>query len=140
MSFLAGLSSLFGVVTKPLADFLTVRQQAKANAESAKAKIAMAKQDGETQLQLSAAEWEAISKQNEAGSWKDEYVTLVITSPFVLLFISSVISAWTGDARYVDAVSAGIDSLKGLGVDMGELMTIVVFAAVSIKGVERLKK
>jgi len=42
--------------------------------------------------------------------------------------------------RYLDAVNLGLESLKSLGVELGELLKIVVLAAVSIKGMGLLRK
>jgi len=81
-----------------------------------------------------------LSKQAENGTWKDEYVTIVITSPFVLLFVASIWSGVTGDSTFVGAVNLGIENLKNLGVDLGYLMGVVVLAAVGIKGVKSVIK
>ena len=140
ISIISGLTSFFGAVAKPVATAYKSRQDRKQALESGKNKLAMAAQDSSYKLDLKAAEWEALSKQNEKESWKDEYVTIIITSPFVLLFVASIVSGYTGDMRYLGAVNMGIQSLKGLGVDLGELLKIVVLAAVSIKGFGLLKK
>jgi len=134
------ISGLIGSVAKPIATVYKSRQDRKQALESGKNKLAMAAQDSSYKLDLKASEWEALSKQNEKESWKDEYVTIIITSPFVLLFVASIVSGYTGDMRYVNAVNMGIQSLKGLGVDLGELLKIVVLAAVSIKGFGLLKR
>lgn len=140
ISIISGLTSFFGAVAKPISNAYKSRQDRKQALESGKNKLAMAAQDSSYKLDLKAAEWEALSKQNEKESWKDEYVTIIITSPFVLLFVASIVSGYTGDMRYLDAVNMGIQSLKGLGVDLGKLLEIVVLAAVSIKGFGLLKK
>ena len=134
------ISGLIGSVAKPIATAYKSRQDRKQALESGKNKLAMAAQDSSYKLDLKAAEWEALSKQNEKESWIDEYVTIIITSPFVLLFVASIVSGYTGDMRYVNAVNMGIQNLKGLGVDLGELLKIVVLAAVSIKGFGLLKR
>ncbi|MEM6406179.1 MAG: hypothetical protein AAF669_06275, partial [Pseudomonadota bacterium] len=123
-----------------LSEAYQTRQKRKQAAESAKAKLAMAKQSGDSKLELNDDEWEAVSKQNEDGTWKDEYITVIITSPFVLLFLSAITSSLAGDMRYLNAVNLGIQQLKSLGVDLGELMFIVVLAAVSIKGLHSFKR
>jgi len=120
----------------PIANFFTSRNEIKAKANAAKASIAKARVDGETQHTLNRDEWEALSKQAEGGTWKDEYVTIVITSPFVLLFIASIYSGVTDDLTLLNAVNLGIANIKNLGVDLGELMYIVILAAVGIKGVK----
>ena len=128
------------VLISPLVDVFVTRQETKRKAESAKASIMLAKQQGETKHMLNIDEWEAISKQAESGTWKDEYVTIVITSPFVLLFVASIYSGVTGDLTLLDAVNLGISNIKNLGVDLGELMYIVILAAVGIKGIKSLNR
>ena len=140
MSVLTAIGTIFSGLTKPLSDAYSAYTARKAAKDTAEAKLKMAKQSGDFNIQLSNAEWEAISKRNESGTWKDEYVTLIITSPFVLLFLSAVASAWTGDTRFIDSANAGIQALKGLGVDLGDLMAVVVFAAVGLKSIGAIKK
>lgn len=131
--------NILSALIAPVASFFTLRQEIKAKAEAAKASITKAKVDGETQHTLNTDEWEALSKQQENGTWKDEYVTIVVTSPLVLLFIASIWSGFTGDMRFVEAVNLGIANVKNLGIDLGDLMYIVVLAAVGIKGFKSLR-
>jgi len=135
-----GILSVLGGLVSPIANAYKAKQDVKIKANEAKASITLAKQNGETQHILNVDQWEALSKQAENGTWKDEYVTIVITSPFVLLFIASIWSGITGDPTFVDAVNLGIENLKNLGVDLGYLMGVVVLAAVGIKGVKSVIK
>lgn len=134
------LSALLGSIIEPVSTFFTTKQKRKQAAETAKAKIALAKQNDAHEIALKKDEWESISKNNEQNSWKDEYVTILVTSPFICLFIAAIASSYTGELKYIDAVTAGLDALQRLGVNLGELMMIVVLAAVSIKGINFLKK
>jgi type II secretory pathway pseudopilin PulG len=131
---------ILGTLVSPVANAYKAKQDVKIKANEAQASITLAKQSGETQHTLNRDQWEALSKQAENGTWKDEYVTIVITSPFVLLFVASVVSGFTGDMRFVDAVNLGIANLSNLGIDLGYLMSIVVLAAVGIKGVKSVLK
>ena len=137
---LATIGSFLSSLASPIAKVYQAKQERKQAVETGKAKLVMAKQDSSYQLDMKESEWEAVSKHNEAGSWKDEYVTVIITSPLVLLFIASLASGYTGDMRYLDAVNLGISNLKNLDIDLGELLKIVVLAAVSIKGMGMLRR
>lgn len=128
------VKGILETVVSPISKAYQSRQERKKAIDSAKAKIELAKQNNNYNLKLNDAEWESLSKKNENETWKDEYVTIIITSPFVLLFIASIISGWTGDMKYLNAVNLGITNIKNLDVDLGELMYLVVLAAVSIKG------
>lgn len=132
------ISDIFSGLLSPVTKFITNYQDNKAAEKTAKAKLIQAKQDGDFNLSLSDKEWEMISKQAEDSTWKDEYVTLLITSPFLLLFLAAIISSLTGDTRYIDAVNAGITAIQSLGVDMGQLTYIVVLAAVGLKAIKKL--
>jgi type II secretory pathway pseudopilin PulG len=134
------IMGILGTIVSPIANAYKAKQDVKIKANEALASITMAKQSGETQHTLNRDQWEALSKQAENGTWKDEYVTIVITSPFVLLFIASVVSGFTDDMRFVNAVNLGIYNLSNLGIDLGYLMSIVVLAAVGIKGVRSVLK
>lgn len=128
------VKGILETVVSPISKAYQSGQERKKAADSAKAKIALAKQNNDYNLKLNDAEWESLSKKSENETWKDEYVTVIVTSPFVLLFMASIISGWTGDMRYLNAVNLGITNIKNLDVDLGELMYLVVVAAVSIKG------
>ena len=140
LGLITGLQSLLGVLAAPISKAYQAKQTRKAAAESAQAKLKLVGQEKRFDLDLKEAEWEALAKQQESASWKDEYVTLIITSPFVLLFLAATASGYSGDMRYLDAVNLGLESLKSLGVELGELLKIVVLAAVSIKGMGLLRK
>jgi len=135
--------SVWNMVTglfSPISEAYQSNQKRKQASESAQAKLALAKVNNDYQLDLNNDEWEALSKQNEGGTWKDEYVTVIITSPFVLLFLASIVSSASGDMTYLNAVNLGIENIKNLGIDLGELMYVVVLAAVSIKGIGCMRK
>ena len=131
--------SLMGSIVEPISSAYKSNQERKKSTETAKAKIKLAKDNQDFKLDLSQSEWQSLSKKAEDGTWKDEYITLVITSPFLLSFVAGVLSGWTGDLSYITAVNAGISALTSLGLHLGELTYIVVLAAVSIKGVRLLK-
>jgi hypothetical protein len=140
MNFLVdGIKGLVGAIANPVSQAYQTNQKRKQSAESAKAKISLAKQTNDYKLELNEDEWESLSKQSENGTWKDEYVTIIITSPFVLLFVASIVSGFTGDMTYLKAVNLGIQNLKELGIKLDDLMYVVVLAAVSIKGLGSLR-
>jgi hypothetical protein len=140
MGLIFAFQRLVGALAAPIAKAYQAKQDRQAAAESAQAKLKLAGQEKRFNLNLKKAEWEALAKRQEPNSWKDEYVTLIITSPFALLFVAAMVSGYSGDMRYLDSVNLGLESLKSLGVELGELLNIVVLAAVSIKGMGLLRK
>lgn len=127
------LTSIASSVIAPVAGIFNKREERKQTKVLAEAKLSQAKLEGKTSVTLTDAEWESISVSKQNESWKDEYVTLVITSPIVLLLVGSIWLAFTGDARLLDGVTKGIEELKTIGVNMGLLMEAVVFAAIGLK-------
>lgn len=121
------------VLVKPLTSVYEAYIDRKKTKDSLKSKAALAKQADATNVTLTDAEWELASKQLENSSWKDEYVTIVITSPLVGILGGAVYHAFTEDDRVLTGVMDGIEAIGTLGIDMGLLMEIVVLAAVGLK-------
>lgn len=117
---------------KPLSDAYAANQQRKAAKESAKAKIKMAKQDGDLKLELNDQEWEALGVDRENASWKDEYVTVSIVSVFNLLIVGGIAAAF-GHPQVLEGMVAAIGALTSAGVDVGFLLNAVVLAAIGLK-------
>lgn len=128
-----------GAIIGGVTGFLNKRQDRKMAESSAQAKLVQSKQDNNAAIQFSDSEWEALSKRGENESWKDEYVTIIITLPIPLILIGAIAAAFTGDTKLLEGVNTGIANLAALGLNMGELMYIVVLAAVGIKGFKSLR-
>ena len=127
------LRDIFGGLVKPLSDAYTKKQDRAIAKESAKAKIAMKKVDGEHEVVMTDAEWEALAKTTEDNTWKDEYVTVIITMWMPLIFLGAIVSTVTGDSSVMDGVNLGLQQIKETGIDMGDLTYVVVLAAVGLK-------
>jgi hypothetical protein len=128
-----GLTNLLNLITGPLTNLGRSIVERKTSKDQLKAKVVMAKSADATQVTMTDAEWEAISKQLELDSWKDELATVVVLYPLVGIMLGSVVAAFTGDTRLLTGTTDGIKALKEVGIDMSELMLIVVLAAVSLK-------
>jgi hypothetical protein len=128
-----GLTNLLNLITGPLTNLGRSIVERKTNKDNLEAKIAIVKSTDATQVTLTDAEWESISKQLELDSWKDELATVVVLYPLVGIMLGSVVAAFTGDTRLLTGTVDGIKALKEVGIDMSELMLIVVLAAVSLK-------
>ena len=126
-------TAILGVIASPVTKMVTAwidRKQAK---DSLKTKAAMAKQSDSTNITLTDAEWESINQQVSDGTWKDEFVTLVVMWPWLGIFGGTTYLAFTEDARLLDGTIAGINALQALQVDVSFLMNAVVLAAVGLK-------
>jgi len=55
-----------------------------------KAEKAQAKHEREVAVIKGDQEWDQIQATNSGESWKDEYLTIIITAPFVAMFLAAV--------------------------------------------------
>jgi hypothetical protein len=109
------------------------KQDRKLAVETGKAKLNLAKESNSTSITLTDAEGEAILASKTDSTWKDEYVTIIITAPIAIIIAGTVYFAFTSDDRLL---IAGIESIKALnlaGIDMGFMMEAVVLAALGLK-------
>ena len=83
------------------------------------------------------AEWEAIQAESGNNSWKDEWITLIITLPIPVIFISVMLSVFLEDPMMAEAAKAGVSAIKELVPNYNELLYIVCLAAIGIKAFKR---
>lgn len=115
--------------------FFTKKQEIKQAKVTAKAKLDQARLTGQQTLEMTDAEWESLAVQTQNNSWKDEYITIIITLPIVGILGGSVMAALgfpTGELLTQGTLN-GIKELKELGMDYGLILNAVVFAAVGLK-------
>ena len=124
--------SAIGNIVKPISDVFTANTRRKQASEEGLNKIQQAQVDGENSLNLTDAQWEAVNANSQSGTWKDEYVTVVCTFPYVFIFLGAVVAAFGNDALLTGSMT-GVTKLEGIGVDVGHLCEVVVYAAVGLK-------
>lgn len=132
MTIISMLLGSFGSIAKPIAAVLKAKTKARVTIESGKQKILAAQVDGKNSLNLTDAEWEAISAKGTIESWKDEYVTLVCTTPYVLIVVGALATA-SGYPEILEGAMLGIEKLTTIGIDVGHMVQVVVYAAVGLK-------
>jgi len=124
---------ILGGLVKPVAEIFSKREDRKKAVATIRAQTDAAKTDGDIQVKLSKSQWEIIGKKAEDGTWKDEYITLIVTSPLLIIILGSLQTAFTGDRELLDAAGICFIELKKAGVEMGDLMFYTVLAAIGIK-------
>ncbi len=86
--------------------------------------------------------WESAVGRSMENGWKDEYVTVVITLPILNIFIGNLLSVWK-PALGTAVLEANSKAMVQIGSLMdsayGQVMMIVVLAAVGIKTIKTLK-
>lgn len=127
------LTTVISSVIKPVAGIFQKKEERKLTKIKTQAKIAHAKEKNETEITLTDADWESLSIKSQDETWKDEYITVLITLPIAMLLAGGIWLAFTGDSRLLDGTNTGIKALSEAGVDMGKLMYAVVLAAVGLK-------
>jgi hypothetical protein len=128
---MAWFSAIAGIL-KPVADVFTAGTKRKQAKESGDNKIRLAQVDGDNSLNLTDAEWEAQSTAKQDSTWKDEYVTIVCTTPYVLIVVGALATAFN-EPRILAGAMAGTQQLTNIGIDVGGMTEAVVYAAIGLK-------
>lgn len=124
--------NVLGAITKPISEAVTANTRRKQAREQGLNEIKKAQVDGQNSLNLTDAQWEAVNADNQSGTWKDEYVTVVCTSPYVFIFLGAVVAAF-GNDQLLQGSMTGVAKLQSIGVDVGHLCQVVVYAAIGLK-------
>jgi hypothetical protein len=126
---------IIGSIISGVTGWFSKKQDIKKVGKVAEAKLAQAKQDGQQTVTMTDAEWESLSVKTQNDSWKDEYITLIITSPFITILGGSIAAAvgFSWGPQVVEGTVSGLKEMASLGMDYGTIINAVVFAAVGLK-------
>ena len=83
------------------------------------------------------AEWESIQAESGNNSWKDEWITLIITLPIPVIFVSVILSVLFENPLIAESAKAGVTAIKELVPNYAELLYIVCLAAIGVKAIKR---
>lgn len=133
-------ANIFGALISAISGYQIKKKEKEILKTQAKTKIEMAKITGTNEIALKDAEWEAISVDKQDSTWKDEYITLVMTWPLIGIMLGAVLKTFFNNDQLLVSTLEGIKELQALGMDFGLLMTIVVSAAVSIKVADKVRR
>lgn len=98
------------------------------------------RQEAKTRESEAKAAWETAVGRSMENGWKDEYVTVVITFPLWQIFIGNLLHAFIDNDAILKANQASLTQIGELmNTPYGDLMMVVVLAAVGIKGLKVLK-
>lgn len=127
------VTNLIAGAIAPIANIFVKKEERKKATAIIKAETIKGTKEGETAVTLTNAQWDLVSKQNETDTWKDEYITLLITSPLVCILLGNIIAVVFGSTALLEANTASLLQLQDMGIDMGELMLYTVLAALGLK-------
>ena len=113
------------------------REERKSMEKQIDGKIAMQKQGGETQVVFNEQEIDAISKRNENETWKDEYITVVMTMPFITTFLGVFFSVLLSRPEIMQAVTASNNAMLELVPNYQELLGATIAAGLSIRAFKK---
>lgn len=98
-------------------------------------------QDRKAATATANAAWETATGRSMIDSWKDEYVTIVVTFPLWQIFIGNLIYAYNGNELILLANEQSLAQVGDLmSTPYGRLMMAVVLAAVGLKTVKGIFK
>lgn len=124
------LSTIITGAVSPIAGYFTKKNENKTAIKAKNIDRIMNAED-------KAAEWEAIMAESGNNTWKDEYITIIVTIQLPCLFLAVVLSVLTGNPIYAESAKAGIAAIKELMPNYEDLMFAVCLAAIGIRAVKR---
>jgi hypothetical protein len=124
------LSDLASGLVSPITNHFTKKNENKAKVKQQQIQRLMNADDKE-------AEWESIQAESGNSSWKDEYITVIISFPVPTIFIAVFASVITGNAIYAEAANSGIEAVKNLLPNYEDLLMAVCLAAIGIKAFKK---
>lgn len=124
--------ALSGLV-KPITGLWDNHQERKHALKTGQQKLEEARISGGLKRDLTDAEWEAVSVGKQDSSWKDEYVTVIVTLPIPLLILGGVLLAMNPESQLLTGVVTGVKEINSLEGNLSEMMMVVVYAAVGLK-------
>lgn len=124
------LSDIANGLVSPITRLFTVRNDNKTKIKRQQIQRLMNSDDKE-------AEWEAIQAEGGNSSWKDEYITVIISFPVPVIFIAVFFSVVFGDPVYAQGAKAGVDAIKELLPNYEDLLMAVCLAAIGIKALRK---
>ena len=131
------IAGLISGVVSPIAGIFSKREDRKLAATVGKNNLAQAKVKGERDVTMALHEWEAIMAEASKDSWKDEFWTIVLAGPFILLMIGPIIRIFTGDDSVMRATTEVLNQFKTVGLDYGSVLYVAIAAAFGFRWMKR---
>lgn len=116
------------------------RAERKAAETELRGKVQQIKAGTEQATALSMAEWERISKLQEDGTWKDEFITIVVSAPLLVGLCGAILdplfATLNWSYRLLDTFERMLQIYEGVGIDYGLLLTLTVCAAIGFRAIK----
>ena len=85
-----------------------------------------------TAKEKTLADWELEAIRASKGSWKDEYLTLILSSPIALQVVGSIVYQFTEDTRLLDSANQIYDAFHRVGLDYTQVMLLIIGASFGV--------
>ena len=117
------LTSLIGPATNIVGTVLKNRNE-----------VTQAKHKAKMQVIQNDADWESKMADASANSWKDEWITLLLSVPLLAIGWGIVVE----DSTIIDRVAEGFKALENLPDWYSYLLFLAVSASFGVKGVDKI--
>ena len=82
--------------------------------------------------EMGVLDWEHQALKASKGSWKDEFLTLVFSSPIVLQVVGAVVYSFTGRTELLDAADMIYNAFARVGLDYTQVMLLIIGASFGV--------
>lgn len=137
VKFLSG--GLLGKIIDKIGAAFQARQQAREARAAVEAKIQLAQVEHAGRVELAGHEIQVLQTKNAGDSWKDEYVTLLVSVPILVSVVGSLVSIVEAEigARLIRAAGEIANIMTGDFVEFPTLWMVVVTTALGTKPFRR---
>ena len=133
----AAISAVGAAVTQPLKDVLIRKEERKQAHQTLQSQARMAEQAGEITVEVERTKLDAVMQQGLGGTLKDDITTYAFVGIVPSFIVGGVLHGF-GYPAFLQGVIIGVNALAAL-IPLGNIMTVVVTAAVGISLGNRLK-
>lgn len=127
------IASIAKGLVSPVTNYLGKREDRKQAIAEGQTQLAVAKAQGKSKVEMAVSQWELLMAKLTAESLKDEVVTGVVLTPFILVQVGAVWLAITGNSTLFDASRLIFTTFEEAGINYGFIATTVVLAAIGLK-------
>ena len=109
------------------------REERKSLEKSIDGKLALQKDGNDTQVVFNEQEIDAISKRNEGKTWKDKYITVIMTMPFISVFFSVFFGVLLNKPELIQAAIEANKAIVELVPNYQELLGVTIVAGLGLR-------
>lgn len=129
--------NIIGGIVETVGGFFAKREERKSLEKQIDGKIAMQKENNETQVVFNEQEIDIIAKRNEGQTWKDEYITIIMTVPLITIFLATLFGILLGKPEYMEAASEAVNQVNLLVPNYQELLGLTIVAGLGLRAYKK---